>query len=145
MFSNRAPTEHTAQQQRKKKHSKETLPQCIPARMNNRRTAKRYTPYRTSPQHRNSALRQQRRKEKYNGVSLPQLHPCIPEQTTYNKKHAPYRTPPKHSGGATQYHHCTNLHARNPSPAPARSAVRRTASVTTGHHPHNVLTTCAAK
>ena len=51
----RAPTEHTAQQQRKKKHSKETLPQCIPARMNNRRTAKRYTPYRTILKHYTSA------------------------------------------------------------------------------------------
>ena len=30
-------------------------------------------------------------------------------------------------------------------PAPARSAVNRTASVTTGHTPHNVLTTCTAK
>ena len=30
-------------------------------------------------------------------------------------------------------------------PAPARSAVKRTGSVTTGHNPHNILTTCAAK
>ena len=32
-----------------------------------------------------------------------------------------------------------------PSPAPARSAVKRTASVTTGHHLYNVLITCAAR
>ena len=35
--------------------------------------------------------------------------------------------------------------AHLPSPAPARSAVKRTGSVTTGHNPHNVLTTCTAK
>ena len=35
--------------------------------------------------------------------------------------------------------------AHLPRPAPARSAVKRTASVTTGHHLYNVLTTCAAR
>ncbi len=61
------------------------------------------------------------------------------KQSTHNKKRAPYCTFPKHctsadaTGGAMQYHLCTNLHARNLPPAPARSAVNRTASVTTGH------------
>ena len=32
-----------------------------------------------------------------------------------------------------------------PSPAPARSAVKRKARVTTGHNPHRVLTICTAK
>ena len=51
----RAPTERIAQQQRKEKHNEATFPQCIPARLNNRRTAKRYAPYRTILKHRTSA------------------------------------------------------------------------------------------
>ena len=39
----------------------------------------------------------------------------------------------------------THRTALFPNPAPARSAVKRTASVTTGHHLYNVLTTCAAR
>ena len=44
---------------------------------------------------------------------------------------------------AQQKHKLRTAHL--PRPAPARSAVKRTASVTTGHHLYNVLTTCAAK
>ena len=89
-----APIQRIAQQQRKEKHRKTSLPQCILAHLNNRRTTKKHAPYRTIPKH------------------------CTSASAT---------------GGATQCHHCTNLHARNPSPAPARSALNRTSSVTTGH------------
>ena len=106
---------------------------------------------RTSPKHRTSALRQQQRKEKQNGATLLQCIPARMNNRRTAKKHAPYRTRPKHcisasaTGSIMQCHLCTNLHARNPFPAPARSAVKRTPSVTTGHTPHNVLSTCTVK
>ena len=54
------------------------------------------------------------------------VHLRTPEQSAHCKE---TRTVPQHL----------------PSPAPARSAVNRTARVTTGHTSHNVLTTCTAK
>ena len=70
------PIQRIAQQQRKQKHRKTSLPQSIPAHLNNRRTTKKCTPYRTSPTPRTSAERGQENEQRhYRAPSRTMFYP----------------------------------------------------------------------